>query len=1367
VDSSGFQRRDEATNPHVLVAHLLTGPAPEPLQAVERSEILQKYSKLPLSFEPNTSVIDRQVKFLARSRDYDVFLTPTEVILAVRASNVVANKNAANATVSALNPSPEQSIRAEHIHLKLVGANPRASIRGEGELQSKSNYFIGNNPTQWRRNVRNFASVKYEDVYPGVDLTFYGDTGQRFETDFIVKPNADLKAIQMHLGGNRKLSINAAGDLEIQVRLGMILLKKPVAYQLQNGRRNVVSARYTIAGKNSVGIETAQYDRSSTLIIDPVLSYSTYIGGTSADVATSVAVDSAGDLYITGNTSSTDFPSTPGSFDAAFPVPAGTAAFIAKLASDGKSLVYSTFLGGSTGQFNFSSNISSAAAVKIDNVGNAYVVGDTDVSDFPTVNAFQSSCKQCYSGTGSYDLFISKIDPTGSALLYSSYFGGTSPDFSHDLAVDNAGSAVLTGSTRSADFPVTQGAFDTVCGTDGKCNLDSFSQPLYDGFVAKFDTTKGGVASLIYSSFLGGSNSDQAGGIAIDSTGSAYVVGTTNSSDFPVTQGALQSSLCISPQGGCVPSRIFITKINPNGTSVIYSTYLGGSGADNGLAIALDSNGNAYVTGWTLSTDFPVTQGAFFQTVPPSGINTFVSKLNSTGTGLLYSTYLGGSNFDEGDAIAVDAAGEAYVAGRTGSIDFPIVSVVQTEYGGGYSDVFLTKLNSTGSQLLFSTYLGGSSDDGSFSSAFTKIGIGLAVGPTGDAYVVSATQSPDYPTTLGVFQATLAGTVDATITHISGLPVSGAAARALRLTSINPASGVALIASPVDNNGLSSGVTPFTLAYIDGTAVIVNAPPIAQGNRFSNWTGCDSGSGTSCTINLNADRVVTANYMTPLIPMVSLSNSYLNFANQALKTTSEPQSVIVTNIGNSALGITAVPTISGNSASDFAVASGTSCTNGATVAPAAFCTLNITFTPSALGARGPATLSITDSASNSPQTVMLSGTGVTPVWRKLTGTWSGSCDGSFGAIAIHPSNPNVIYLGNSHPTLACGLYKSNDGGQSWSAVDNGFPLIGVFHDHYAPVTKIAIAPDNTRILYVGTAKQNLLGFDGAVFRSGNGGASWIDVSGRGLAIFRTRINSGVLDVAVDPRNSFTVFVGQIGTGVSKTTNAGITWVNAKRGISIPGVQVGFYYTIRIAPSRPQVIYGAGFLDLNAQILPCVTSNGGGGGGCLHLGGNAPLVPFRSMDGGKTWTSMNFPAASAIGNAMISDLAVDPLDQNALYAATIAYATTIAGFPLNVPNMGVFKSSNGGIDWQPVNDASGVDLAQFPIFKIVIDPSSPTTLYAVAGSSGIFRTTNGGATWGKLSISGIPNGIFIGNIAVAGQRVYALTSNGVYVSSSLH
>jgi hypothetical protein len=489
-------------------------------------------------------------------------------------------------------------------------------------------------------------------------------------------------------------------------------------YQEVDGVRREVSGGYVLKGTHQVSFQVAAYDASRPLVIDPVLFYSTYLGGSGIEHGYGVAVDTAGNAFVTGDTSSADFPTTPGAFQTTI-IPA--IAFVTKLNPTGSALVYSTFLGGSG-----TSDI--GIGIAVDAAGDAYVTGFTNSSDFPTTpGAFQTAY-----GGGARDTFVTKLNPTGSGLMYSTHLG-SGDSTGNAIAVDAAGNAYVAGRAFFSGFPTTSGAFQT-----------GFSGAAYAPYVTKLNPTGSG---LVYSTLLGGSSNgssprDQAFAIALDSAGDAYVSGISNSTTFPTTPGSFQTTF-----GGGIRDA-FVTKLNPIGSGLVYSTYLGGNDDDDGFGIAVDSSGSAYVTGFTASTNFPTTPGAF-QTTDPSSINlhAFVTKFNPVGSApLVYSTYLGGNGSDSGQGVAVDSVGNAYVTGYTTSTNFPTVNAIQPALGGG-SDAFVTKVNPLGTGLVYSTYLGGSGNDNGF-------GIALDTLPNPNAYVAGDTGSTNFPTTPGAFQST-------------------------------------------------------------------------------------------------------------------------------------------------------------------------------------------------------------------------------------------------------------------------------------------------------------------------------------------------------------------------------------------------------------------------------------------------------------------------------------------------------------------------------------------------------------------------------------------------------------------------------------
>ncbi|MBI3664648.1 MAG: SBBP repeat-containing protein [Acidobacteria bacterium] len=724
------------------------------------------YFRLPLSFEANQGQTDPRVKFLSRGGGYTLFLTGSEAVLSLKKPSAVSSQptHNRNPKLKSRIPSPERSAPAVLL-MELAGANPAARITGLEELPGKTNYFLGKDPKKWRTNVPTYAKVKYASVYPGVDLVYYG-AERELEYDFVVAPGADPKAITLGIKtGNSKagtaLRIDGDGDLVIPAEGGEVRFHKPVVYQTANPRsqiqdRKSVIGRYVLLADNRIGFEVPNYDKTLPLVIDPVLSYSSYLGGSGVEPSwgPGIAVDSSGNAYVTGKTLSADFPVTAGAAQPSYRGPQGCTspsgrcgdAFITKINAAGSALVYSTYLGGS--------DHDEGLTIAVDASGNAYVAGGTMSQDFPTTaGAFQTTFggmpAACEGGPACGDAFVTKLNASGSALVYSTYLGGSDMDSAWGIALDASENAYVAGTTSSANFPTTPKAFQPSF-------TPNFCVPLCpDVFVTKLNGTGTG---LVYSTFLGGSGGEWASGIAVNSSGEAYVTGYTPSSDFPVTKSAFQKELKPGSNPFWSPDA-FMAKLNSHGSKLLYSTFLGGSGGSDECdcflsRIAVDSTGNAYVAGTTLSTDFPTTPGAY-QTAfggGSGGTDVFVSKIDPSKTGaasLVYSTYLGANCGAWALGMAVDAAGNAYVSSLTVDPNFPLVKPLQG-FKSGDVDAFVVELNATGSALVYSTYLGGGAFD---------LGAAVAVDPWGNAYVFGPTASSDFPTTSGVFQPGFGGGV--------------------------------------------------------------------------------------------------------------------------------------------------------------------------------------------------------------------------------------------------------------------------------------------------------------------------------------------------------------------------------------------------------------------------------------------------------------------------------------------------------------------------------------------------------------------------------------------------------------------------------
>jgi hypothetical protein len=681
------------------------------------------YGKLPISFEVNAGQVPAPAKFVARGHRYVLSLQPDGAVLSLA----------------------DPDSRALHMRMALVGANGGPEMNGEHELPGKVNYLIGNERSRWRTGISTYRQVRYSDVYPGIDLVYYGNQRQ-LEYDFVLDAGVDPKTIRMTFEGSRSMRIDAGGDLVLDAG-EEIRMRKPFAYQERNQERQEVPSRYVLLGDREVGFEVKGYDPTLPLVIDPVLEYSTFIGGTSLDGVSAIAVDPAGSAYIAGTTLSADFP-TVSAFQPRKPE-GGTSffpydAFVAKLNADGTALVYSTYLGGTGAGW---TGRESAAAISVTSTGEAIIAGTTSSADFPVVNALQPSY------AGNEDAFLAQLNATGTDLVFSTYFGGTGPEDGRDMHVDPTGNILLFGWTRSTDLPTVNAYQAALNGVEGDVFLTSFNAQ---------------ATAIHYSTYLGGDDVEYPAAIGTDVLGNAYVTGSTESADFP-TLNALQ------PVGAAGDLEdVFVSKFDANG-ALVYSTYLGGSSLDTPFGIAVDAAGSAHVSGRTQSPDFPLSN-PLQPALAAEGYDAFVAKLSPAGTALSYSTYLGGHAFDASSDIAVDATGSAYVVGTTWSSDFPTIRAFQPTLGNVTGatlyDAFVSKLSPDGSTLVYSSYLGSSEKD---------VASAIAVDASGSAYVVGSTYSLYFPTR-NAMQPEMNGQIDAFVTKISDAVIPA-------ITGIVPAFG--------------------------------------------------------------------------------------------------------------------------------------------------------------------------------------------------------------------------------------------------------------------------------------------------------------------------------------------------------------------------------------------------------------------------------------------------------------------------------------------------------------------------------------------------------------------------------------------------
>ncbi len=697
----------------------------EPNKVKDNKVILEKAFKIQMPFIANQGQIaDENVRFYAKTFGGTVFVTDQgEMVYSFPVTEPKQPLSTMNPRERHPKPKDAKVCTLREKLVESLSAVPKAIDKAE----TKVNYFINNDKSKWKTDITTHNEVSLGEIYQGIDLRLKA-YGKNVEKIFTVRPGADATAIKLKMDGANSLKINEKGEIEVD---GVPIYSKPVAYQEINGKRHEVKVAYLLENsapdtQNSslvYGFKVGDYDRSSPLVIDPVLAYSSYLGGGDYDQLYGIAVDISGNAYISGWTYSTNFPTTVGAFQTSYG--GGTEdALVVKINPAGNALVYSTYLGGSGDDLGL--------GVAVDSSGNAYITGQTYSTNFPILNPIQSVLR------GQSDVFVTKINPAGNALVYSTYLGGSSGDVGESIAVDSSGNAYITGATPSTDYPTTAGAFQP-----------AHVGLLYDdAFITKINPAG---SALVYSTYLGGNGDDIAMGIAVDSSGNAYVTGQTSSSTtFPTSVGAFQPSY----GGGTWDA--FVTKINAAGSGLVYSTYLGGNYEDIAYGIAVDSSGNAYITGSTYSfLDFPKANP--IQGTIGGGRDAFVTKVNPVGNGLVYSTYLGGNSDEIGYGIAVDSSGSAYISGITPSTDFPTVNAIQGTLGG-LVDAFVTKINPAGSALVYSTYLGGNDSD---------FGNGIAVDSSKSTYITGLTFSTDFPIKNPI-QSANAGNGDAFVAKISG-----------------------------------------------------------------------------------------------------------------------------------------------------------------------------------------------------------------------------------------------------------------------------------------------------------------------------------------------------------------------------------------------------------------------------------------------------------------------------------------------------------------------------------------------------------------------------------------------------------------------
>jgi hypothetical protein len=758
-----------------------------------------QFLKSPLVFEPNRGQADPAVKFLSHANGHSVFLRETDAVFAF-----------ANPAIT--------------VRMKLVGQNPQPVVEGVDLQGGVTNYLVGNDRSAWRTSVPQFAKVKYGNVYPGIDLIYYGNQRQ-LEYDFVVAPHADPAPVQLEFEGADQVSLGPEGDLILRTSGGDVRQERPIAFQMRKGVREPVEVEFVLNGKRAT-FDLGEYDHSLPLVIDPKFIWATYLGGPGDDQGNDVVVDADGFVYVTGATENLDV--EPAGVLAA---PLGTdfQAFVTKINPAG-AIVFTTYFGGA--------GTDESHSLALDPAGNMYITGFTLSTDFPTVNAFQKTL------SGTQDAYALKLDKNGSTLVYSTYFGGNSTDRGFGIAVDPGGNAIFAGATLSRDFPTTN-AFQSF-----------FAGGLGEAFLTKLGPT----GTPVFSTFLGGNGNDQAYDVGRDDDGNIVLTGFTTSQNFP-THKALSANY----RGGT--DDIFITKFNESGSALVFSTYFGGTGSDNGVRLALDKDKKIYVTGYTSSLDFPLANpaqlfhGGINDPFTPT-FDAFLIKLHADGQNADFSTYIGGEDHDSGVSVAVDKDGFIYLAGWTTSLRFYAINAL----GGflrGPRDGFVMKIASDSSVVVFSSYLGGFGSEGATS---------VAVDSSSNVYATGYTLSFDFPLNPEtMFQGATAGMQDGFLVKINADDIKTSAPFTF---NANGGFGIATAgqtANPifgVTSVDVTSGLSPSGLAIIDlrSSGTLVNevslpTTPLTHTGRFYARTALSDE--TALTIfNPGSEEVEVAYYFT-------------------------------------------------------------------------------------------------------------------------------------------------------------------------------------------------------------------------------------------------------------------------------------------------------------------------------------------------------------------------------------------------------------------------------------------------------------------------------------------------------------------------
>lgn len=705
-----------------------------------RADVVSRLGEVPFHFEANHGQADARFTFLARGRNCNFQVAPTEALLTLSKLEMPPSGTRGERGLT----GGGRAVTTRQLHFEFVGAARMARVRGDDPLPSRANYLVGADLRQWRQDVPLYGRVRVEQVYPGVDLVYYGNE-RRLEYDFVVAPQADPGHIAIRFTGADRIQITARGDLEFTLGSEQIVQPKPFVYQDIGGARKVVAGEYQLADARTVVFRLGNYDRELPLVIDPILSYSRFFGSTGSDIGWDIALSktNANIVYVAGETMSANLPKTVGT-NYGGGTPFGGDAFVARFNLDATNASpdYFTYLGGSGDD--------GALAIAVDDDGNAYVAGFTTSTNFPNQSGiFTNLGGVAHPTVGIHppDGFVTKLGPDGS-VVYSTYLGGASNDVAIGIAVNASRQVFVTGFTRSLDFPTNNAVIQTNAGND-------------DVFVAVLNPAG---SALVYSTYLGGTNADHGEGIVADDAGNAYVTGYTSSTNFPVwnaVQPYLNNPATSATNHLAGANDAFLARLDPAGANLVFSTFFGGISQDDGYRIALDAQANVYICGAALSSDFPITATNFLRGVTNNSLaDAFVAKFSSDGSTNFYSVQFGGDDVDQAWDVAVDGDGNAHVIGVSFSTNFPTADTAELlrASNSGGADVFLSVLGTTGTNFVRSALLGGSAGD---------FGYGIELNGAGEQYLVGRTHSTNFPS-LTPFASAPSGTNDVFIAKVGG-----------------------------------------------------------------------------------------------------------------------------------------------------------------------------------------------------------------------------------------------------------------------------------------------------------------------------------------------------------------------------------------------------------------------------------------------------------------------------------------------------------------------------------------------------------------------------------------------------------------------